>query len=98
MATCEHIEFMASVDVVRLADHEGGPITGYSAEIEVRCAVCEEAFEFIGVPIGWLPSEPAVSVDGREARMPIRPESAPRGFGEHLTGFTVRIGEGPADD
>lgn len=88
--SCGHANFAADVQVARLSDYDNGPITGYTADVRLSCDDCGEPFEFIGLPIGWLASEPAVSVDGREARMPVRPTTAPEGFGEHLTGFTVR--------
>lgn len=95
MPDCEHEHFEARVNVGRLTKEEGGPVAGYTAEIGVRCAQCSTPFEFMGLPIGVLPSEPACSVDGTEARMPIRPVGSPDEFGRDLLGYHVRRGEAP---
>ena len=92
--TCEHQDFAARVCVVRLERSDtDAAIVGYTAEVGVNCSDCGEAFVFIGLPIGSLAGEPACSVDGIEARMPIRPISAPDNFGLNLLGYTVRMGE-----
>lgn len=72
---CQHERFVARVDVGRLAEVEveGGPITGYSAEIQVKCDACGLAFRFIGVPAGNHYAEPRVSSDGLELRAPLEP-------------------------
>lgn len=92
--SCDHMDFAARISTVRLSTVEGGPITAYTAEIHIECAQCHEPFEFIGLPAGSLPSEPTSSVDGTEARMPIRPVSAPEGFGLNVPGFSIRVSEG----
>ena len=85
---CEHWSFNAQVEVARLtSDETHNHVVGYTADITVTCA---EPFTFIGLPMGSLPSEPACNFDGTEARMPIRPISAPDSFGRDLPGFTVR--------
>lgn len=71
---CEHLEFEACVDVNRLSREEGGPITGYNAEIQIRCRECKTPFSFKGVPAGSSYSHPTVSaVYGEELRTPIEP-------------------------
>jgi len=72
---CEHLNFAAQVNVARLTDGDDGPVTGYSADVEIICADCREQFVFIGLPGGYSPTEPMVSVDMTEARLPIRPSS-----------------------
>lgn len=92
---CEHEAFAATVDVHRLSrSAEDDTVVGYTADIHVSCRDCGEPFEFIGLPMGALPSAPAASVTGLEARMPIRPTTAPRTFGLGLPGFTIRREEG----
>lgn len=91
MSGCEHENFTANVDVNRLSQVPGAPVSGYSADITVRCSDCEEPFEWIGAPVGLSPRAPAVSVDGRELRAPMRPASAPAGFGESGPGFHVTV-------
>jgi len=60
---CPHEDFAAVVEVNRLTKVEGGPVTGYSAEITVRCADCDEPFRWIGCPAGLSPRQPMVSPD-----------------------------------
>jgi hypothetical protein len=88
---CPHERFEANVEVNRLAPAEGRPPTSYSADVRVWCADCEEPFEWVGAPVGLSPRAPAVSVDGRELRAPLRPASAPAGFGETGPGFHITI-------
>lgn len=89
--TCEHPDFVAVVDVNRLSDVEGGPISAFSADVRVRCAECDEPFVFIGVPLGLSPMHPTGSLDGSALSCPIRPASAPEGWGEDGVGFSVRV-------
>ena len=88
MGACEHIEFEAEVDVLRLLNSDG-KLSGFSTDTRVKCSQCGERFVFMGVPVGWLANEPAVSFDGYEVHMPLRPESAPDDFGLGLLGYTV---------
>ena len=71
--TCEHMNFKASVNVGRLSHDDGGPVTGYTADVRVNCAKCGMAFRFIGLPAGNHFAEPRVSMDGTELRAPIEP-------------------------
>ena len=48
-------------------------VVAYYAEIKVWCLACKKPFEFIGLPMGMSPGQPRTSVDGQEARMPIKP-------------------------
>ena len=76
--TCEHKNFAAQVNVGRLSEKEGGPITGYTAEVSVKCADCGLPFRFIGLPAGNHFAEPRVSVDGLELRAPLEPATHER--------------------
>jgi hypothetical protein len=71
--SCTHDSFDASVDVGRLTEKDGGPVTSYVCEVRVRCAVCGEAFGFIGPPAGVRGDGPTTSQDGLELRIPIAP-------------------------
>ena len=77
--TCKHMNFRAEVDVARLTEVEGGPVTGYSASVRISCVECGTPFEFIGLPLGvkslLVPNrdEARASLDGCEARLPIMP-------------------------
>jgi hypothetical protein len=67
------MNFRAQVDVTRLTKEAGGPVTGYTAEVTIRCDQCEMPFRFIGLEAGNHHAEPRVSVDGAELRAPIEP-------------------------
>jgi hypothetical protein len=71
--TCAHENFRANVAIGRLSREEGGPITGFTADVTVNCAECGLPFRFIGVAAGSHYSEPRVSIDGTELRAPIEP-------------------------
>lgn len=86
---CPHEDFMASVEVNRLTSTEGGPVTGYSADIRVQCADCGEPFRWIGVEAGMMPDRPMVSVDETELHAPIRPASSDPDFGLGIPGFAI---------
>lgn len=68
---CEHLEFMVGANITRLCEVEGGPITGYTADISISCRKCGQPFQFIGLPAGSSRDHPTVSIDATEARMPI---------------------------
>lgn len=70
---CEHLNFKANVRVGRLTKEDGGPVTGYCADVQVTCAECGLPFRFIGLEAGNHFAEPRVSVDGTELRAPIEP-------------------------
>jgi hypothetical protein len=71
--TCPHETFESAVKVNRLTDVGGGPITGYAADVSIRCAQCKHDFFFVGLPMGCTPDHPTVSADGKELRIPISP-------------------------
>lgn len=73
MSGCGHGSFQAHVAVLRLTNDDGSRVTGYSAEIEIRCRECESPMRFLGVPIGSLPDHPTRSFDGRQLRAPLEP-------------------------
>lgn len=73
MSDCQHQNFRASVRVGRLSENEGGPITGFEADVTVACSDCGLPFRFIGVAAGNHYAEPRCSVDGLELRAPIEP-------------------------
>lgn len=88
---CEHWNFAVNANVARLTrSEEDATVVGFTCDLTARCADCDEPFEWIGLPMGALLSEPACSIDGTEARMPLRPVSASRDFGRNLPGFSVK--------
>lgn len=70
---CAHVNFKAKVAVHRLTDKEGGPVTGYTADVQIECVECGLPFRFMGLAAGSHHSEPRVSVDATELRAPIEP-------------------------
>lgn len=78
MAECEHMNFAATVRVGRLTKTDGGPVHGYSAHVDIKCAGCGLPFRFVGLAAGSHPAEPRVSVDGTELRAPIEPATHER--------------------
>jgi hypothetical protein len=90
---CEHPDFMATVEVIRRTETEGGPISAYTTSIRINCVACDEPFRFIGVQAGDMPGRPMCSVDEAELRAPIRPASSDPDFGLGIPGFSVRFKE-----
>jgi hypothetical protein len=87
---CEHENFNAVVAVNRITATEEGPVTGYNADIRVRCADCDEPFRWIGAPAGMSPAKPMVSIDETELRAPLRPAAADPDFGLGIPGFAIQ--------
>lgn len=88
---CDHETFESAVEVTRLTAVEGGPVTGFSAAVRVRCTGCGEPFMWVGVPVGASPRQPMSSRDGREMRAPLRPMSSEPGFGEDGPAVSLRV-------
>ena len=70
---CEHASFLINGRVGRLSKDEGGPITGYTVDVTVKCTDCDLPFRFIGGKPGSSPFEPRVSADALELRAPLEP-------------------------
>lgn len=70
---CAHMNFQAHARVGRLTDTEGGPVTGYTADIKIECTECGLPFRFRGLAAGSHYAEPRVSIDGTELRAPLEP-------------------------
>ena len=71
---CEHEDFLVNADITRCTrSEEDQTIVAYYCELKVTCKVCDKPFEFIGLPMGMSPGQPRCSVNGQEARMPIKP-------------------------
>ena len=71
--SCDHSMFKASVSVTRLTAEEGGPVTGYTADLLIHCTLCGQPFQFVGMPGGVSHAGPRCSFDGTEARLPLTP-------------------------
>ena len=72
--TCLHEEFDAKVGVGRLTSEEGGPVTGYIAEIRISCLQCGKPFQFLGLEPGIDLQGARVSIDALEAHIALVPE------------------------
>lgn len=74
MEQCKHEDFRANAAIQRCQRGDDDPtIVVYYCELRVHCAVCNKPFEFVGLPMGMSPGEARCSVDGQEARLPIKP-------------------------
>lgn len=91
---CKHMNFRADVAVNRLtaSEDDSDTIVGYSADIKIRCTECDTPFEFIGLGVGMMPTEPMCSFNFQEARMPIKPKG--ENMPMDLAGFKLRIVDG----
>lgn len=89
MSDCKHEDFDASVGVGRLTETEGGPVTGYMADIRLQCKQCGLPFEFLGLQPGLDTQGATVSIDGQEAHIAIAPKGA-RPNPLHRMGFGIR--------
>ena len=83
LGQCQHEEFHANVEVTRLSD------TGrFTADVRIKCKVCDLPFRFIGLPAGLDLNGAATNPDATEARLAIAPkgqvisllDGAPVGF------------------
>ncbi len=70
---CEHMNFVSQANVFRLSEIEGGPITGFTLDVTVKCTDCGLPFRFKGLPFGSHPHEPRLSADSEVLRAPIEP-------------------------
>ncbi len=73
---CKHENFSANVSIGRLSTVNNGPITGYTADINIKCAECGLPFRFIGLECGASPHAPKVNADATELRAPLEPAYA----------------------
>jgi len=71
--TSKHEKFESKVTIFRLTDGDPMHITGYSAEVQVKCTQCDLPFRFVGCQAGWAFADPRVSVDALQLRIPIEP-------------------------
>lgn len=86
---CPHMNFAVQANVGRLLrSDEDSTIVGFTMDVTVKCTECNKPFEFVGLPMGYSPYRPMCSVDGQEARMPIKPVGEQMAIG--LPEFTVR--------
>lgn len=70
---CQHMNFGVVGEVYRLTDTDDGPVTSFSIEVKVKCAMCDMPFEWLGVDRGLSVKKPMKSADGLTLRAPIIP-------------------------
>ena len=58
---------------MRLSENEGGPVTGFRANVKINCSECGQPFEFMGLQPGFSKTEPKVNHDATQAQLPLRP-------------------------
>lgn len=87
---CEHEDWHAFVDIVRISEVEDGPIGGYTCQVRAECAECSAPMIWHVPDFGLLSDRPTVSVNGQELRLPGRPATEPDDFGLQLPGFSIR--------
>lgn len=75
---CEHGKTRIDVRITRLTNGDNGPVTGWAADIGLTCSDCGAQFKFLGLPAGIHPTQPRVSLDGTELRIPIEPGTPPQ--------------------
>lgn len=76
--SCKHTRFYSHVIVNRVMESDNSDVlVGYAADIVVRCDECGLPFEFMGLPMGYSPRKPMVSLDKTELRAPIKPSNDP---------------------
>ncbi len=69
MKNCEHMSFLAKVEVTRLTNGDNGPVTAFNSSVRVTCKDCGQKFRFVGLPMGYQTGGAAMSADGLEARL-----------------------------
>lgn len=77
---CPHENFAVHADIQRLID-----VGVFSAEIRIRCQVCQLPFSFKGFEMGWSPDKPMVNPDGTELRAPLEPGPSAMPVTGHMT-------------
>jgi hypothetical protein len=71
---CKHESFQAVASIARCTRSDDDPtVVVFYCELTIKCTVCDKPFEFIGLPMGLSPGKPMCSVNGQEARLPIKP-------------------------
>lgn len=87
MSDCPHMNFKVVAQCGRILHEEKEPPAYYHVDIRLNCAECGAAFEWQGLPNGFSPYQPTVSIDSQELRVPAMPpgQAVPKG----MAGFRV---------
>lgn len=74
---CQHMNFEVYANVCRMTDDKDAKVvTGFLADVTIKCAECAKPFQFLGLPMGIDTQGARVSVDGLKARLAISPQGA----------------------
>lgn len=85
---CKHDQFRISADITPVGESPDKPEVLYrSASIQVNCLHCGDPFEFVGLPFGFSPYRPTVSIDGQTLSVSVMPVG--KKIPEGLAGFNV---------
>lgn len=86
--SCKHEQFQVRADVNRVIWPSGEePPAYFHVDITLNCMECGEVFEWRGLPNGFSPYQPTVSIDGRTLQAPAMPTGQVIPLG--LPGFRV---------
>lgn len=90
---CKHEQFRIGADIGSILK-DGQDSTNpneepayYSASIKVSCSHCGDPFEFVGLPFGFSPYRPTVSIDSQTLSVSVMPVG--KTIPEGLAGFNV---------
>lgn len=86
---CPHLEFNVSVEVVRIEN-----VGRFAADISIACKECRLPFEFYGLPLGCSLDMMMIGLNG-ELRAPIKPAGSTPGALRGVSGFGIRVTDGP---
>lgn len=87
--SCKHMNFTVLTRVNRLTDMSGDTVRDFAMDIRVECADCGLPFRFRGLPFGFDRSQPTLSVDSQELRVPIEPAHVTEILGQPLVSGTA---------
>ena len=94
---CLHANFKVVANVGRILHDEKEPPAYYSVDIWLTCNDCQEPFVWHGLPNGFSPYRPTVSLDGHELHVPAMPrfETIQPGLPGYSVTHVVPEGEEP---
>ena len=73
MVGCAHEDFVAQVNCIRLTDKDG-VVTGYVAELHVKCDQCGRRLQFLGLQPGYDSHGARITIDGLQATIGMVPQ------------------------
>jgi hypothetical protein len=86
---CFHPDFVANVEVCRIQEDMKKRPQGYMAEITIECVNCDEAFRWVGLPLGLSWEHPSTDLKELVLNAPMLPVSQ-EDYDKELPGFSVK--------